>query len=568
MYQSKMFIPTTKNVIEDDVSAKSFMLMQKAGMIKQVAAGIYTYLPLANIILKKVEKIVREELEKISSVEMLMPTLQPRELWDESKRWDKYGPELMRLQDRHQRDFCLGPTHEELVVSAIRDHVKSWRALPLSVYQIQTKFRDERRPRFGLMRCREFIMKDAYSFHVDKEDLDRHYKEMSNAYEAIFKRLDLKTIKVTADNGSIGGSDSTEFMSISEIGEDTLVYCDKCNYQANLEKASAIYDEANVEEEIKPIEFIDTPGIAKISEIAEFLGFPENRTVKYITYIDDETNEYYIALCLGNYEINETKLTNLIGASQLRLLSDEELIEQGLVKGYIGAYNLKTKDKFKIVVDSSVTKLINHTAGGNVLDKHYINVNYGRDYQADIVGDIKEVKEGDLCTCNSKLQFAKGIEVGHIFKLEDTYTKAMKCNYLDKNQKEIPMQMGCYGMGISRILMAVVEANAIDNSSIVWPKELQPFDIHLIVIDNKKNEQVEVAESIYKTLLDNNITVLYDDRNDRAGSKFADSDLIGIRKRIIVGKNAANMQVEYLDRLDEQKIDINVSEILDTIGKE
>ncbi|MDL2211498.1 proline--tRNA ligase [Erysipelotrichaceae bacterium OttesenSCG-928-M19] len=566
MKQSLMFIPTSRKEIDEDVTSKSYLLMQKAGMIKQVAAGVYTYLPLANIILKKIEAITREELAKIDCVELLMPTLQPKELWDESGRWNKYGPELMRLQDRHGRDFCLGPTHEEIITSAIRDHIKSWRALPLSVYQIQTKFRDEKRPRFGLMRSREFIMKDAYSFHTDFADLGLFYDKMSLTYENIFKRCGLNTIKVSADNGAIGGSDSTEFMSISEVGEDTLVYCKHCDYQANLEKAVAIYDEAKLEEDLKDLEFIDTPNVASIAEISEFLGYNPNRTAKYITYFDELAKQYYLVVCPGNYEINETKLANLIGASELRLLDDEEIKEQGLIKGFIGAVNLETKDKFKLVVDESVAKLKNHTAGGNMVDKHYINVNYPRDYQADFIGDIKEVASGDLCHCGHELVFAKGIEVGHIFKLGDIYSTAMRCTYLDQNQKEVPMQMGSYGIGISRILMAVVESHAQNNSEIIWPKELQPFDVHLLVVDIKKEEQTKLAQEIYDLLIANNISVLYDDRAERIGSKFADSDLIGIKNRIVVGKKASDGLVEFLNRATQEQHDIEIKDVMTLVN--
>lgn len=568
MKQSQMFIPTTRVEIEENTTCKSIVLMQKAGMVKQVAAGVYTYLPLATIILKKIENIVREELDKINCVEMLMPTLAPRELWEESGRWTKYGPELMRLKDRHDRDFLLGPTHEEVITSAIRDHVKSWRALPLSLYQIQTKFRDERRPRFGLMRGREFIMKDAYSFHTDYEDLSKHYDEMAVAYKNSFDRCGLDTIKVSADNGAIGGSDSTEFMSISEIGEDTLVYCKECGYQANLEKAVAQYNEAKIEnEEVKDLEFIDTPNTATIEEISAFLDFPTNRIVKYITYIDDATGKMYMVMCAGNYEINETKLNNLIKGQTLRLLEEEEIVEQGLFRGYIGAVNLETKDKFILVADESVMKLINHTAGGNVRHKHYINVNPHRDYTPDIVGDIKEVNEGDLCTCGAELQFAKGIEVGHIFKLGTTYSVPMRCTFLDQNQNEIPMEMGCYGIGISRILMAVVEAHTNENkSSLIYPKELQPFDVHLLVIDTKKEEQVKLAEEVYATLKNCGIKVLFDDRRERAGSKFADSDLIGIKNRIIVGNKSADNLIEFINRELETSELIDASTVVEKVS--
>lgn len=565
MKQSKFFIPTLKNEVKEDGQSFSYQVMQKAGMIKQVASGIYTYLPLSFIIIQKIEDIIREELNNIECYELLMPALQPKEVWEESGRWSKYGPELFRLTDRHDREFCLGPTHEEIITTTIRDNVKSWKALPLSLFQIQTKFRDEKRPRFGLMRGREFIMKDAYSFHTDYEDLSNYFDQMGVVYQNIFDRCGLKTIKVSADSGAIGGFDSAEFMSVSEIGEDVLVYCDKCGYQANLEKAEAIYNIA-AEEQPLELELIDTPNVSSIKEISSFLNINENHTAKYITYKDDTNDEYYLVVIPGNYEINETKLTNLTNAHELRLLDDEELKEQGLIKGFIGTINLKTKNKFNIVVDNTLEKLNNHTAGANEIDKHYININFPRDYQADFIGDIKEVNEKDLCLhCQEELVFAKGIEVGHIFKLGDTYSKPLKCNYLDQNQKEVPMQMGCYGLGVSRVLMAVVETWATANS-MLWPKELQPFDVHLILVDAKKEEQAILAEKIYQKLLSNKINVLFDDRQERVGSKFADSDLIGIGKRIIVGKKASENIVEYLNRFDDSKVEINADDIIEVIG--
>lgn len=420
MRQSRMFIPTTKQVNDEDSTNKSLQFMQKAGMIKQLASGIYSYLPLAYKVLNQIENIVREELEKIDCVEMLMPTLQPKELWEESGRWQKYGAELMRLQDRHQRDFCLGPTHEEVIVSIIRDHVKSWRALPLALFQIQTKFRDELRPRFGLMRAREFIMADAYSFHTQEDDFKAYYEKVSQAYEQIFKRIGLKVIKVKADSGNIGGDLSTEFMAISDVGEDTLVLCDECGYSANLEKAQ-------------------------------------------------------------------------IDAGQ-------------------------------------------------------------------------EIQEGENCVvCNHKLSFKKGIEVGHIFKLGDVYTKPLKATYLNQDQKAVPIQMGCYGIGISRILMAVVE-NLADDDGIVWPEALQPYDYHLLIVDVKKNEQVKLAEELYKKLTAQGYRVLLDDTDNRVGAKFANSDLIGIAQRIVVGQQAADKEVEYFDRRSDKKETYTMKDLLAHIG--
>ncbi|MDR3215245.1 MAG: proline--tRNA ligase [Bacilli bacterium] len=565
MIQSRFFIPTTKMVITDDVVCKSLSLMLKAGMIKQVAAGIYSYLPLANIILDKIAQITREEMNNINSYELKMPILQPQEIWEKTGRWQKYGPELMRLKDRHERGFCLQPTSEEIITLIIKDHVKSWRSLPLSLFQVQTKFRDEARPRFGLMRGREFIMKDAYSFHSNTDDLDKHYREMEKAYENIFKRCGLKTIKVNADNGAIGGSESIEFMSISEIGEDTLVYCNKCNYQANLETAVAKYDVFNKgNEKIEDLTLLDTPNMTSIADLANYFKINPHRTAKYITYIDDANDNYYLVVIPGNYDINETKLLNLVNAQTLRLLTDEEIAEQGLVKGYIGAVNFEAKNDFIIVADDVIVNLLNHTAGANELDKHYIYVNYGRDYQADFVGDIKEVHENDKCPiCKNKLSFDKGIEVGQIFKLGTVYTEALHCTYLDQNQKEQFMHMGCYGIGISRILMAIMENRASDdNKSIIFPKELQPFDVHLLVVDTKKEEQLKLANDLYNSLKLNGIDVLFDDRHERIGSKFADSDLIGINIRIIVGKKANDNMVELVKRDSNEKIEINSNEII------
>jgi len=569
MKQSRMFIPTLRSEVGEDTVAKSLLYMQKAGMIKQVAAGIFTYLPLAQMILDNLIAITKEEMDKINSTQLTMPILQPKELWDEAGRWSKYGSELMRMKDRHQRDFALAPTAEELIVATVRDHVTSWRQLPLSLYQIQTKFRDEARPRFGLMRGREFIMKDAYSFHTDTDDLDIHYLEMEKAYDAIFKRIGLDIIKVSADNGAIGGSASTEFMAISEIGEDTLVYSKASGYQANLEKAQAIYDVVDASnEQAKELELVDTPNVSKVEDIANFLKIDLNRTAKYIAYKDDLTNRYVLAIGPGNYEINETKLNNVVDGD-LRTLTDAELEEQGLIKGFIGAVNLKTKDPFILVVDESIPNMTNHTAGGNVVDTHYININYGRDYTADYVADIKEVKEGDLdIESKQPLTFAKGIEVGHIFKLGTAYSQPLKCNYLNKDQKLVPMEMGCYGLGISRVLMALVESYLNeDNNAIVWPSEIAPYDVHVVIVDIKKDAQTDLASKIYEELTNKGLKVLLDDRNERVGSKFADADLIGIRQRIVVGKKAIENIVEYVDRANDVKEDVSVTDILDKVLK-
>ena len=567
MKQSRFFIPTSKIKISDETACKSLSFMLKAGMIKQVAAGVYSYLPLAYTIIKKIENIVRDEMIKADCFELNMPILQPKELWEESGRWSKYGKELMRLKDRKDRGFCLQPTSEEVITTIIRDNVKSWRSLPLHLFQIQTKFRDEARPRFGLMRGREFIMKDSYSFDLDAAGLDYQYHLMEKAYDNSFAKCGLKTIKVNADNGAIGGSESIEFMAISEIGEDTLVYCDKCGYQANLEKACANYDFADVKEEVKELELIDTPNVMTIAEIAEFLNYATNRTAKYITFKDDELNQYYLVVLQGNYDINEIKLKNLVNAQELRMLSDEELVEQGLIKGFIGAINFKPKDNFVIVVDEALKRLKNFTAGGNIKDKHYININFPRDFKADYCGDIKEVHVGDKCVvCNEALSFDKGIEVGQIFKLGTVYSEALNCVYLDRDQKEQLMWMGCYGIGISRILMAVVEAYVNENNNaIIYPKLLQPFAVHLLLVDGKKEEQINLATSVYKQLMENDIEVLFDDRAERIGSKFADSDLIGVNIRVVVGNKSGAGLVELINRQENTKIEIKNDDLIKKI---
>ncbi|MGL4383465.1 MAG: proline--tRNA ligase [Bacilli bacterium] len=560
MKQSKMFIPTTRATSNDDATSKSLAFMQRAGMIKQIAAGVYTYLPYSMIILNKIQQIIREEMALIDSVELLMPSMQPKELWEKSGRWEKYGKELMRFQDRHERDFCLGPTHEEVIVSVVKDHLTSWRQLPLSLYQIQTKFRDELRPRFGLMRGREFIMKDAYSFHANPQSLDDHFKAMEQAYDQIFTRCSLDIIKVSADNGSIGGSDSTEFMAISDIGEDTLVYCENCGYQANLEKAIAHYDIEEKQELKKDIEKVKTPQKSSVEDVALFLNTPLNKVAKNMLYLDEDQNQIYLVVIPGHYQVNETKLVNLIKANNIRLLSDEEIINNNLVKGFVGLVNLNNK-QIKVVIDESLLLLNNIVVGANENDYHFINVNLD-DYHYDLKGDLKEVASTDLChVCQQPLSFAKGIEVGHIFKLGDAYSSKFQAQYLDQDQKKQNIEMGCYGLGVSRLLMAIVERRSFENH-IIWPTELVPYDYHIIIVDLKKDDQVSNANLLYHHLIKEGYQVLLDDTNERAGSKFANADLIGASKKIIVGGKASEGLVEISDVKTGIKEEISIATIL------
>lgn len=554
MLQSRLFIPTTKEVTKDQI--KSFQLLQKSGMIKQLAAGVYTYLPQAYTILKNIETIIREELEAIDCYEMLMPTLQPKELWEESGRWQKYGAELMRMKDRHDREFCLGPTHEEVVVHAIRDHINSYKKLPLALFQIQTKFRDEKRPRFGLMRGREFIMMDAYSFHTDLESLDVYYDKMAQAYTNILNRLEISFRGVGADSGAIGGSGSMEFMALSSIGEDTIVYCDDCGYAVNLEKAESVI-EPNQVEQFKQVEKVSTPSVTKIEDLAAFLNIELSRIAKTLVYIDDITSEVYLVVIRGDYEVNEVKLLNQTKAESLRLVTDGELVDLGLVKGYISVVD----SKYKVVADKSMQGLCNFVSGANEVDYHLTNLNFDRDIKVDEFVDIREVKEFEKCCCGGTLNFAKGIEVGHIFKLQDTYSSKLGATYLDQNQKSQPIMMGCYGIGVSRLLMAIMEEKGHEKG-IVWPESIQPFDYHVVIVDTKKAEQVELANQLYQTLKTKGYRVLLDDRAERVGSKFADSDLIGVRKRIIVGKKASENIVEYLDRKEDMKTEYVVEDLL------
>ncbi|MFR4478722.1 MAG: proline--tRNA ligase [Fusobacterium sp.] len=556
---SKSFIKTLKETPKEAETA-SHKLLLRASMIKKLTSGVYTYLPLGYKALKKVENIVREEMDRAGAQEILMPVLQPAELWKESGRWEVMGPLMMKLQDRNKRDFVLGPTHEEVITDLIRNEISSYKSLPLNLYQIQTKFRDEIRPRFGLMRGREFVMKDAYSFHTSQESLDEEFLNMRDAYSRIFSRCGLKFRPVEADSGAIGGSGSQEFHVLAESGEDEIIYCDSCEYAANVETATSKVEPAPVEE-LKAAELIDTPNVSKIDDIVNYLNIPYSKTVKAMMYRDMGTDQVYMVLMRGDYEVNETKLRNVINAVDVTLLTDEELVKHGLIKGFIGPYGIELKD-IKIIADEEVTKINNHTAGGNKLDTHYINVNYGRDYTADIVADVKTVKPGETCPrCGGKLHSARGIEVGHIFKLGTKYSQALNATYLDDKGESKVVIMGCYGIGVSRTLASAIEQNN-DEFGIIWPSALAPYVVDVIPANIKNEDQVKVAEEIYNALLADGIDSMIDDRDERPGFKFKDADLIGFPFKVVSGKKAGEGIVELKIRRTGETLEVSKDEVV------
>ncbi len=561
---SKLYVKTLKETPKEAV-VESHKLMLRSSMIKKLASGVYTYLPLGYRALKKVENIVREEMDRAGSQELFMPVLQPAEIWKETGRWDAMGPEMMRLKDRHDRDFILGPTHEEVITDIIRNDISSYKSLPMSLYQIQTKFRDERRPRFGLMRGREFLMKDAYSFHATDECLDAEFENMRDAYSRIFERCGLKFRSVEADSGAIGGSGSQEFHVLAESGEDEIIYCDTCGYAANLEKAESVAMIPEYEKEMKAAELIDTPNVSKIEDIAAHLGIETSQTVKAIMYMDTVSEKVYMVLQRGDYEINEVKLKNLLNETELVMLSDADLEAHNLKKGYMGPYDIELGDII-LVADETVTKMVNHTAGGNRMDTHYINVNYGRDYEAHIVGDVRNAVVGEECSrCSGgKLESARGIEAGHVFKLGKKYSDSMGATFLDENGKSNTMTMGCYGIGVSRTVAAAIEQNN-DENGIIWPVAIAPYIVDVIPANMKNADQVSLAEKIYGELTAAGIDSVIDDRNERPGFKFKDADLIGFPFKVVSGKLAAEGKVEVKVRRTGESMEVEAENVLEVI---
>ena len=530
MRVSKLYAPTLREV-PAEAEVVSHQLMLRAGFMRKAAGGLYTYLPLAWRVLKKIERIVREEMDAKGSQELLMPIVQPAEIWQESGRWDVYGAEMFRLQDRHNRCFCLGPTHEEMVTTLIRGDVRSYRQLPLSVYQIQNKYRDERRPRFGLMRGREFIMKDAYSFDRDEAGLDKSYQDMYDAYTNIFTRCGLNFRPVEADSGAIGGSGSHEFMVIADSGEAEIVFCTSCNYAANVEKAELFPLEAQ-EEAMLTKEEVVTPDCKTIADVCAYLKLPVDHSVKAVAY----NSEKGLILCFvrGDHEVNEIKVINTCDVIDLEMATEEQLAAAGTIGGYMGPVGIDNK-KVIVVIDATVMKMHNVCCGANKEGYHFINVNPGRDFTPTYVADIRLIQEGDPCPhCGGEVSKARGIEVGQVFKLFTKYSSALKATYLDENGKEQPMVMGCYGVGVSRTMAAAIEQNYDDNG-IIWPIEIAPYHVLVVPVNTKDEASAAKAEEIYMQLKKVGLETVIDDRNERPGVKFKDADLIGYPLRVVVG---------------------------------
>ena len=563
MRLSNMHLRTLREV-PNEAEIPSHILLLRTGMIRKLVSGVYGFMPMGWRSIRKIEEIVRQEMDAKGAEEIHMSAVQPAELWQESGRWEAYGPELWRIKDRNGRDFCLGPTHEEIFTDLMRDDISSYRQLPKMLYQIQTKYRDEARPRFGLMRSREFIMKDCYSFDVDNEGLNASYDAMYDAYDKIFARCGLYFRPVEADTGAIGGSNSHEFTALSEVGESEIAYCEKCNMAATVERAECIDAPAQDDVEMLPLEEVNTPGTRTIEAVADFLGLDQTQTIKALLFVtydgEGEENGYVAAFVRGDRELNMTKLVNALGIAEHQIeFADEEKMsaETGCVGGFTGPIGLHD---CTVVVDSELPGLKNLCAGACRENYHLKNVNYGRDYKGDIVKDIKNLKEGDPCpVCGAPIKHARGIEVGQVFKLGTKYSESMNATYLDENQKAHPIVMGCYGIGVTRTLAAIVEQHH-DKDGIIWPMSVAPYHVIITLVKPDDEVQSALAEEIYEKLEAVGVEVLLDDRKERPGVKFKDADLIGIPVRITVGKLAAESMVEYKLRRDAEKEEITASE--------
>lgn len=564
MKLSKAHIKTLREV-PAEAEIPSHILLLRTGMIRKLASGIYGFMPFGWRSIRKIEEIIRQEMDAAGAQEIHMSAIQPAELWQESGRWSAYGPELWRIKDRNGRDFCLGPTHEEIFTDLVRNDISSYRQLPMNLYQIQTKYRDEARPRFGLMRSREFIMKDAYSFDRDFAGLDQSYDDMYRAYEKIFTRCGLTFRAVDADTGAIGGSNSHEFTALSEVGESEIAYCEKCAMAATTERAECV-DAPAEDAPFLALSEVYTPGTKTIEEVAGFLGVPQERTIKallFVTYDDEgEFKEYVAAFIRGDRELNMIKLVNALGIPEHAIAFADEA-EMGAATGSVGGFTgpIGLHD-CKLVVDSELKGLKNLVAGANKEDHHIKNVNYGRDYEGDIVTDIKMLREGDPCpVCGAPVKHTRGIEVGQVFKLGTKYSQAMNATYKDENQEDHPLVMGCYGIGVTRTLAAIVEQHHDDNG-IIWPVSVAPYHVIITLVKPDDQAQRQTAEVIYDQLAASGVEVLLDDRDERPGVKFKDADLLGIPLRITVGKRAAEGIVEYKLRREAEKTEKTVAEAI------
>ena len=562
MRMSKMFMPTLREV-PADAEITSHQLMMRAGMIKKMSSGVYNQLPMGIRVFKKIENIIREELEKKGAQEILCSGLIPSELWKESGRWDVMGAEMMRLKDRNDRDFCMGPTHEEVFTDIIRQEITSYKQLPLNLYQIQVKYRDERRPRFGVMGTKTFTMKDAYSFDVDQEGLDKSYQDMFDAYTNIFSRCELDNSPVQADTGAIGGSVSAEFMVKSEVGEDEIVFCSSCDYAANMEKAVGVESEGS-NEEMLALEEIHTPGVKSIEELQDFIKYPVNKLAKTLVYVAD--GKTVVVILRGDRELNEVKVGNAVGGVVELDMADASVIDSifSAEAGSLGPIGIKADF---VLIDQEVAVEKNVVVGANKTGYHTLNANFGRDFDG-IVGDFKNVTENDKCTkCGSHFEIARGVEVGHIFKLGTKYSEAMNATFVDKDGKSKPVVMGCYGIGVERTAAAIIEQHH-DENGITWPLAVAPYQLVIVPVNIKKAEQMEVAEQLYNEFKAMGVEVLLDDRDERVGVKFKDNELIGIPMRITVGKDVTEGKVEFKLRTASEKELVNIDELKSKIEEE
>lgn len=562
MLASKLYAPTLREVPSDaDVISAQYML--RAGFVRKVAGGLYTFLPLAWKSLRKIEAIIREEMETSNAQEIMMPILQPAEIWQESGRWPVYGAEMIRLTDRHHRDYCLGPTHEEMVTTLVKNEINSYRQLPVNLYQIQSKFRDERRPRFGLMRSREFIMKDGYSFDSDEDGLDISYQSMYDAYNRIFSRCGLYFKPVEADSGAIGGSNSHEFMALADAGEADVIHCTSCNYAANIEigQPGVIKQE---EEPLQALSIVSTPNAKTIEAVAMQLGIPTTRTIKAVVYSID--GNVVLAMVRGDHEVNEIAVQHAVnGILEPEMATDEQMETVGLVAGFISPVGLVATDNLSIVVDESVMEMYNCCGGANQKDAHYININPKRDFNTEeiIVAPIRLITDEDVCPhCGKELRIDKGIEVGQVFKLGTKYSEALGATFLDNSGRPIPLVMGCYGIGVTRTLAATIEQSH-DENGIIWPRSIAPFEVVIVPINVKDEALMDISTKIYTSLQSSGIDVLLDDRKDRAGVKFKDADLIGYPLRITISKHTIETgEVEIKTRKTGDVVNVKIDEVI------
>lgn len=532
MLASKLYSPTLRELPSDAV-VMSHKYMLKAGMMRKIANGTYAYLPLAFRSIQKIENIIRTEINKTGAQEILMPIIQPAEIWQATGRWNVYGEEMFKLKDRHGRDYCLAPTHEEMVTTLIQMDTNSYKKLPVSVYQIQNKYRDEKRPRFGLMRSREFIMKDGYTFDADEEGMNKQYELMYDAYTRIFTRCGLKFRPVIADSGAIGGNASHEFEVLADSGEADIVYCKDCDFAANIEAVKPDTLTSDVKND-KEKEIVQTPGQHTIEKVCNYLHLPVKSSVKAVVYKLDDT--VVLAMVRGDHEVNEVRLQSIYNAINVDMASDEDLKACGLTTGYISPIGLKTSEHFDIICDASVMEMQDACCGANVKDEHYIHVNPARDFGNVKVDTIRQIDAGDVCPhCGGKIVLTKGIEVGQVFKLGTKYSEKLDATFLDNNGKSRPMFMGCYGIGVTRTVAASIEQNH-DENGIIWPVAIAPYEVVIVPANNKSEDVMKAAEGLYNALESSQDEIVFDDRAERAGIKFKDADLIGYPLRVTIGK--------------------------------